>query len=396
MNSDPGARHRRYKFGIVLSTSLGNLTRYQNFRRYAEQDPEVELTWAPISHYFEPGVANPYERLPRAVQARAIVIHQAQPVLRKLDELDALLIHMYEVDLLLALRAKFLRTPLRIVSTDDGPAIDPATYPFHPVDGRKAAWRKRLRLRVDLWRSRSADFLIPFSTWAADLHIRGAGKSPDRVEPIHVGLDLRIWPDRDRSNVVAHDRIKLLFVGGEFERKGGALLLQVFKSHFQDVAELHLVSKSAPKDLPANTTLYDDYHANDPRLAELYRAADIFVLPTLSDLSSWVTLEAMASGCPVVVTPVGGISDLVDPEVTGILIPVGDADALRKAIERLIDDPARRIEMGQAARRYVETRFDAAKNVPRILGIMKRLVDADRLRPARTPASAKIANRTYT
>lgn len=380
MPRENAVRANRYRFGIVLSTSLGNLTRYQNFRRFADLDPDVELTWAPVSHYINPGEHDPFARLPGPLRHRAIVLHQARPVLDRLDRLDAVLIHMYEVDILLGIRAKFLDTPLRIVSTDDAPAVDPASYPFHPVDRAKAAWRKRLRLRIDLWRSRSADHLIPFSTWAAGLHIRGAGKPAEQVTPIHVGLDLDLWPDRDRGGGAPSPsgRVQLLFVGGEFVRKGGALLLDVFRAHFQDRAELHLVTKSAPADLPPHTHVHADYDANDPRLAALYRQVDLFVLPTLSDLSSWVTLEAMASGCPTIVTPVGGIGDLTLPGVTGLVIPPGDREALRAAIESLLDDPARRRAMGLAARRFVEERFDAAKNVPRILGVMKSLVDARR------------------
>ena len=294
---------------------------------------------------------------------------------------------MYEIDIFLALRAYVFRSPLRVVSTDDAPAVDPTQYPFHPVDRLKAPWRKRIRLAIDLWRSRRADFLIPFSTWAAGLHIKGAGKPPAMVEPIHVGIDLSLWPDRTRGAEEgdAGRRIKLLFVGGEFVRKGGDLLLETFKRHFSDQAELHLVTRTSLSDLPPNTHVYRDMEANDPRLAELYRRADLFVLPTTSDLSSWVTLEAMASGCPAIVTPVGGIGDLVKPGVTGLLIQPGDMEGLRVAIQTLIDDPERCRQMGIAARRFVEQEFDASKNVARMMTIMKSLVDDRRTRGVRSP-----------
>ena len=388
MTQDKQSGPRKYKFGFVLSTALGNQTRYQNLRLNAEKDPDIEFTWAPVSHYIPEGGPKFFDKLPRSLRARAIVFYQSRAVLDRLGELDAIFIHMYEIDILLALRSYLFRSPLRVISTDDAPAVDPERYPFHPVDRRKAPWRKRVRLAIDLWRSRRADYLIPFSTWAAGLHVNGAGKPESLVTPIHVGIDLSLWPDRDRSIAApATDRrIKLLFVGGEFIRKGGDLVLETFRKHFSERAELHLVTKSALPELPPHTYVYRDMEANDPRLAELYRKADLFVLPTTSDLSSWVTLEAMASGCPAIVTPVGGIGDLVKPGVTGLLVQPGDAEGLRAAIESLIDDPERCREMGIAARRYVEQDFDAAKNVARMMSIMKALVDARRTGPVRSTA----------
>ena len=379
---------KKYKFGFVLSTSLGNQTRYQNLRMNAEKDPDIDFTWAPVSHYIADGEPDPFKKLPHSLRARAIVIYQSMAVLKKLREFDAVFIHMYEIDILLAVRSYLFRLPLRIISTDDAPAVDPEQYPFHPADRGKAPWRKRLRLAIDLWRSRRADYLIPFSTWAAGLHVNGAGKPASLVTPIHVGIDLSLWPDRDRSAAAPApvERIKLLFVGGEFVRKGGDLLLETFRRHFSDVAELHLVTKSPLPDLPPHTYVYKDMNANDPRLAELYRRADLFVLPTTSDLSSWVTLEAMASGCPAIVTPVGGIGDLVKPGVTGLLVQPGDMEGLRAAIQSLIDDPDRCRQMGLAARRYVEQEFDAAKNVARMMAIMKSLVDNRRTGPVGSAA----------
>ncbi len=368
----------RYRFGFVLSTSLGNLTRYQNFRKFAERDRDIEFFWAPVKHYIGPGERNPFRCLPHAVSRRAIVIYQSMPVLKRLRSIDAAMIHMYEVDVLTALRSYFFKSPLRIISTDDAPVVDPASYPLHPVDSRKPRWKRALRLKIDLWRARRADLQVPFSDWAGDIIVKGAGVAADRVTPIHVGLDLGLWRYEPRAAKSPGERIRLLFVGGEFVRKGGAHLLDAFVRRLSEVAELHIVTKTPLSSLPANVHVYADLDANDERLARLYRSADILVHPTTSDLSSWVVLEAMASGCPAVVTRVGGIRDLVVEGETGHFVPVGDVAALAATIQSLIDDPARRLRMGENARRSVERHFDAAINVPRILGVMKSAVDQRR------------------
>ena len=276
-------------------------------------------------------------------------------MLRQFGTFDAVMIHMYEVDILTALRGYWFKRPLRIVSSDDAPVIDPSTYPLHPVDQRKPGWRRAVRLQLDLWRARRADLLIPYSEWAGDLVVAGAGVPRSRVVPIHVGLDLDVWRCEPKAFGGETDRVKLLFVGGEFERKGGAHLLETFVRHrLGDVAELHLVTKTAPSNLPSHVHVHDDFEPNDPRLAKLYREADIFVFPTTSDLSPWVVLEAMASGCPVVTTPVGGIVDMVEESQTGLFVPVGDVDALSRAVKSLIADPERRRAMGTCGRQLIE------------------------------------------
>jgi len=366
---------RRYRFGFILSTSLGNLTRYENFRKFAVLDPEVECTWAPVKHYIAPGERDPFRFLPGFLRSRAIVILQSMPVLRRFSSLDAVMIHMLEVDILTALRSYFSKTPLRIISTDDAPVLDPGTYPIHPADRNKPRWKQAIRLRVDLWRARRANFLIPFSEWAADILVSGAGVPRERVTAIHVGLDLDLWRFKPRSTAATTAKPRLLFVGGEFSRKGGATLLEAFRRQFTSVAELHLVTKDAPANLPDGVHVHSNFQPNDERLAELYRSADIFVLPTTSDLFPWVILEAMASGCPVVATPVGGIVNLVIDGETGLLVPVGDVPRLAAAIQSLIDDPAMRARMGINGRARVEAHFNARTNVARILQIMKTAVD---------------------
>lgn len=370
-----GGPKRRYRFGFVLSTALGNITRYQNLRKFAEREHDIDFVWAPVSHYLAHGEPDPYKWLPGVLRSRAILVQQAAPVLSRFASFDAVMIHMFEIDILTAVRGYVANAPLRIISADDAPVVDPDTYPLHPVDRQKPAWKRAVRLKIDLWRARRADLLMPFSRWAADIMTTGCGLDPERVVPIHVGLDLDLWHYTPKPLPPAGQRVKLLFVGGEFVRKGGADLLAAFIGGLSDTTELHLVTKSAPTALPAHVHVYADLGANEDRLRQLYREADVFVLPTTSDLSSWVILEAMASGCPVIATPVGGIVDLIDDGVTGTFVPVGDVPRLIGAINGLVENPAHRREMGEAGRRFVEQQFNAALNVPAILRKMKALVD---------------------
>jgi len=91
---------------------------------------------------------------------------------------------------------------------------------------------------------------------------------------------------------------------------------------------------------------------------ECLAALDLFVLPSLHEGMGRVLLEAMAVGCPVVATRVGGIPDIVEDGTTGLLVPPRDERALAEAILTLLRDRSRRAAYGEAARRHVDGRFD--------------------------------------
>ena len=138
--------------------------------------------------------------------------------------------------------------------------------------------------------------------------------------------------------------------------------------------------RKPPKDLPGRVHVHRDLQPNDARLIALYASCDVLVLPTKADLVPWAVLEAMAMQLPVVSTGVGAIPEIVVHDVTGFIVPAGDAEALANAIAGLLSDPDLRRTMGQRGRERIESDFDAAINVPRILAVMKSLADGRRSR----------------
>jgi len=96
---------------------------------------------------------------------------------------------------------------------------------------------------------------------------------------------------------------------------------------------------------------------NRDDIEHLLPAFDVFVLSSSSEGLSNTIQEAMAAGLPVVATRVGGADELVDEPHTGLLVPPGDPGAMADAIGSLAEDPARRNNMGVAARRRAEAVF---------------------------------------
>jgi glycosyltransferase involved in cell wall biosynthesis len=105
-------------------------------------------------------------------------------------------------------------------------------------------------------------------------------------------------------------------------------------------------------------------------MADLMAAADIFVLPSRFEGLPMSVIEAMLTGLPVVATNVRGPAEQVVPELTGLLVPVGDASALAAALGRLVADAALRAQMGAAGRERAVQRYDEAKVVARTLDLL--------------------------
>lgn len=101
---------------------------------------------------------------------------------------------------------------------------------------------------------------------------------------------------------------------------------------------------------------------------------DIFVLPSLAEGISNTVLEAMASGLPVIATKTGGNPELVRNEENGLLVPVGDVEALAAALARLLANSDQVDQMGANARSRVKQEFDWSRTVARYQGVYDELL----------------------
>ena len=109
-------------------------------------------------------------------------------------------------------------------------------------------------------------------------------------------------------------------------------------------------------------------------VAEIMRALDIFVLPSLGEGISNTILEAMASGLPVVATHVGGNPELVEQDRTGKLVPAGDPAAMAQALLSYAMNVRQLKTHGQTARAIIEARFSMKAMVANYLGVYDRLL----------------------
>ncbi len=379
----------RHRFGFVMEQTLGNATHYRNVRAVVDGDPRVDASWYPLA--FPPRGA--LETLPpirgnwslrASLRARRVLARAAAA-----DRHDALFFHtqvttLFSVDM--------MRRVPSVISLDATPRnYDSlgAAYGHREsgqvVEGLKAALNRRAL--------HAARAFVTFSDWARRSLIDGYGVDQERITVIPPGIDLDLWPrpaPRDTQ-----DPMRILFVGGDFARKGGEALLQAFHSGLHRHCELHLVTKSSV--VPAaGVHVYHDLAPNSAGLRQLYATADIFALPTLADCYSHASIEAMSCGLPVVTCPVGGIPEIVHDGETGLLVPPGDVAALAAALKDLAGDPARRASMGLRGRSLVERDYDNAVNVRRVLAIMARISGSPEGQDRRPGSLSETATPTVT
>jgi glycosyltransferase involved in cell wall biosynthesis len=151
-------------------------------------------------------------------------------------------------------------------------------------------------------------------------------------------------------------------------------LLEVFRERLLGRAELDVVTREGVAEEPG-VRVHRGLSAGSEALQRLYREADAFVLPTLADCHSIASLEAMASGLPVVTTRVGANPEIVEEGETGFLVEAGDAGALARALTALVDDAGRARAMGQRGRRRAERLFDARRTVDRLVAEARRAAE---------------------
>lgn len=113
-------------------------------------------------------------------------------------------------------------------------------------------------------------------------------------------------------------------------------------------------------------------------VADVLRAADLFVLPSVAEGMSNSLLEAMACGRPCLVSRIGGNVDLIEQDVTGVLLPHDQPEAWAEAILALLTDRSRAARMGQAALERVEREFALPRVVDRYVSLYRRLIEEAR------------------
>ena len=177
-----------------------------------------------------------------------------------------------------------------------------------------------------------------------------------------------------------YGRARVLFLGAEFKRKGGDVLLRAWEGVRAALpeAELHVVGPARPAGAAGAGVVYHGFLSKgDPgqraELDGLFRSASMFVLPSLYEPFGIAPLEAMLYGLPCLVTGEWALGETVTPGVNGDTVAKGDAEDLAEKMVAMLRDPARLAEMGARGREIVLERYTWAAVVGRMVGVVGRM-----------------------
>ena len=121
VRSDADGGKPRYRFGFVLNTTIGNLTRFENLRKYATRDLDVRCSWTPVTHFLSVDATSALRGLPWALAVRLWVLRQMWPALRTLAHQDVVMLHLFEAEIACVARSYLSRRPALVSSTDEAP-----------------------------------------------------------------------------------------------------------------------------------------------------------------------------------------------------------------------------------------------------------------------------------
>jgi glycosyltransferase involved in cell wall biosynthesis len=360
---------RHIRLTMVLEQHLGHRTYAEHLQQAAATAPDIDAAVVPVRYEAPPAWAR---RMPLPAGARS-VLSARREIAQGLGQRDAD-VHLFNTQVPAVIGGRRCRAVPYIVVSD----VTPIQYDRMaagyghradrpgPMARAKHAWNRHVVER--------ACRVVSWSTWTRDSFVDDYGVDPARAEVIAPGVDTARWAPSDGT---ARDGpARILFVGGDFHRKGGDDLLHAFGNLPRGSAELTLVTKSPVPRAP-DVEVVADIEPNDDRLVHLMRTSDVFVLPSRAETFGIAAVEASAAGLAVIVTNVGGFPDIVIDGRTGLTVTPGDRDALARSLARLVGDGELRRRLGAGARQRALAHFDAAANGQRMLDLVRACAQRD-------------------
>lgn len=206
------------------------------------------------------------------------------------------------------------------------------------------------------------------------------------------GLDLQAFvplkdPEAVREALGLGPAVRVIgTVGRLVTFKGHRYLLEAFARLRERHPDLYLLAVGDGPERPAlerqarelGVAAAVRFTGHREDVADLLTALEVFVLPSLAEHFGRVLLEAMAMERPVVATAAGGVPEVVEANVTGLLVPPGEPTALADAMATLLADPGRARAMGQAGRRRVEEHFSLRRHAEAVEAVFDELLRGPR------------------
>jgi glycosyltransferase involved in cell wall biosynthesis len=218
--------------------------------------------------------------------------------------------------------------------------------------------------------SRERLAFVANSVWSGEQARHSALTKGRRVKVIHYGLDQDVYSPRKRREArealgIGAEEPVLLFAAHDLclPQKGGGYLRDALANVRCD-RPIRLLTMGGGYFQIGSSYRHTHFGQveSDDLQALLYRAADVFVIPSLEEAFGQTALEAIACGTVVAGFAVGGIVDIVQNDLNGLLVLRGNSNALGQAIMRLLKDKTFRVRWQESCQAWVKARFSFDRN----------------------------------
>jgi glycosyltransferase involved in cell wall biosynthesis len=278
----------------------------------------------------------------------------------------------------------FLRTGLPIVYLSD--TTFALARDYYPLYRNLSASSVRQGDAVEAAAIGRAQALIYPTRWAARSAVEDYGAAPGKVHVVPLGANLEKAPAR--GEVLGrgeHDRCELLFVGVDWERKGGRIALETLEVLEGMGVDAHLTvcgcrppaGISHPR-LRVVPYLDKDDPAQAAELGGLYREADFLLFPSRAENSGFVLSEAAAFGLPVLAAATGGIPDMIEEGRNGFVLPL-EAEGAEYAgkVREAWEDRSALARLRAMSRDAYEARLNWGSWADRVDGIIRSVLGGE-------------------
>ncbi|HZM94935.1 MAG TPA: glycosyltransferase family 4 protein [Vicinamibacterales bacterium] len=238
---------------------------------------------------------------------------------------------------------------------------------------------------------RGASALFPLSERLRRSFIEDFGIPPDRIKAIYAGPNFDVARVPAPSPRHGEHPPTVLFVGRQYHRKGGDVLLESFRRLRKWLPEARLLIAGLPPryvDALGVTCLGDLDKGTDAgwqALLDAYTSANVFALPTRFEPFGIAFVEAMHFGLPCIGPQAWAVPEIIADGETGFTVPVDDVERLTDRLLELLTQPDMARRMGEAGRRRAHELFTWPRVVSRMLDIMAPVVEARRDARISTP-----------
>lgn len=212
--------------------------------------------------------------------------------------------------------------------------------------------------------------------------IRELKISKDRTVIIPNGIDLNKFDvvvdknEKKKELGINNDNLNIVCVSNLREEKGHEYLLEAFEKLFEKHKKSNLLIVGNGEKKETLISQIADYQSKDnvhflgnrQDVTEILKISDIFVMPTLAEGMSMAILEAISSGLPIITTTIAANKELIENEITGLLVQPRSDREITESMQRLLNDVQLRKRLGQAAKEKAASEFE-------INLIIKKLAD---------------------